>query len=158
MEGIAAEAGVGKQTIYRWWPSKAAVIGEAFLDDYVTFPQVPLPHTDDVWSDLESWLRAGGDGFGGHYGDIIRVAAAVASEDATIGARMNEKFSEPPRRELLGRLHEAVDAGQITDSTNLDAIVDLLQAVVAHAGWTRAGDHVIPNALTIIRAAAERVT
>lgn len=32
IEAIAARAGVGKQTIYRWWPSKGAVIFESFLD------------------------------------------------------------------------------------------------------------------------------
>ncbi|WTW93562.1 TetR/AcrR family transcriptional regulator [Streptomycetaceae bacterium NBC_01309] len=31
IEAIAARAGVGKQTIYRWWPSKGAVLFDAFL-------------------------------------------------------------------------------------------------------------------------------
>src|SRR5262249_49741082 len=30
IEGIAARAGVGKQTIYRWWPSRAALVMEAY--------------------------------------------------------------------------------------------------------------------------------
>jgi len=30
MEGVAARAGVGKQTIYRWWPSKGALYAEAY--------------------------------------------------------------------------------------------------------------------------------
>ncbi|MCP2258834.1 transcriptional regulator, TetR family [Streptoalloteichus tenebrarius] len=31
IEAIAARAGVGKQTIYRWWPSKGAVVFDAIL-------------------------------------------------------------------------------------------------------------------------------
>ncbi|MBP2339900.1 AcrR family transcriptional regulator [Saccharothrix coeruleofusca] len=32
IEAVAARAGVGKQTIYRWWPSKGALLFEAFLE------------------------------------------------------------------------------------------------------------------------------
>ena len=39
IEGVAARAGVGKQTIYRWWPSKAALALEAYLAGSDTVPQ-----------------------------------------------------------------------------------------------------------------------
>jgi AcrR family transcriptional regulator len=35
IEGIAARAGVGKTTVYRWWPTKGALVIEAI--------QVALP-------------------------------------------------------------------------------------------------------------------
>src|SRR6476620_12789967 len=35
IERIAREAGVSKTTIYRWWPSKAAVVIDTFLENHV---------------------------------------------------------------------------------------------------------------------------
>ena len=49
IEAIAAEAGVGKQTIYRWWPSKGAVVAEAVLEE--TLPRVRFTPTGDFERD-----------------------------------------------------------------------------------------------------------
>src|SRR5918992_2297867 len=57
IEGIAARAGVGKQTIYRWWPSKAAVVLEAYLagEDAVSHPEATGSTREDVRA-LLGWL------------------------------------------------------------------------------------------------------
>ncbi|MFE0511741.1 TetR/AcrR family transcriptional regulator, partial [Streptomyces sp. NPDC058964] len=71
VEGIAARAGVGKQTIYRWWPSKADVLLEAFLDLGEQVAQAAgqepyaFPDTGDLAADLRAVLRATVEGGGG---------------------------------------------------------------------------------------------
>src|ERR1700749_2501363 len=55
IEGIAARAGVAKQTIYRWWNSKADILFEALsIDAEEHF--TPADH-GDLGSDLRHHLR-----------------------------------------------------------------------------------------------------
>ena len=56
IEGVAARAGVGKQTIYRWWPSKGAVAIEAFLDEVQT--AIEFPDSGDLRRDLAALLAS----------------------------------------------------------------------------------------------------
>jgi AcrR family transcriptional regulator len=60
IEGIAARAGVGKQTIYRWWPSKGAVLLDALLalSEDQEGEVLSLPDTGDLAADLKLVLRA----------------------------------------------------------------------------------------------------
>jgi len=50
MEGVAARAGVGKTTVYRWWPSKSALVLEA-VGAGLTAPPQP---TDDLRADIRA--------------------------------------------------------------------------------------------------------
>src|SRR6476620_4852089 len=56
IEGIAARAGVAKQTIYRWWPSKVEVLLDTLADDAVT--PLAAPDTGSVREDLRLHLDA----------------------------------------------------------------------------------------------------
>ncbi len=55
MEGVAARAGVGKSTIYRRWPSKAALVKDAVI--LFTRQKVPYPDTGTLRDDLVTLLR-----------------------------------------------------------------------------------------------------
>jgi AcrR family transcriptional regulator len=56
MKGIAARAGVGKQTVYRWWNSKAEILLEAVLLDAATELAVPPAATSA--EEIKSYLSA----------------------------------------------------------------------------------------------------
>ncbi len=56
IEGIAAAAGVGKQTIYRWWGSKAEVVVESLAEGFLEMPLGGPADTGDLRADLRDWL------------------------------------------------------------------------------------------------------
>jgi len=47
---------VGKQTIYRWWPSRPALVADVMLEDADKI-LASVDHTDDLSADLVGWVR-----------------------------------------------------------------------------------------------------
>lgn len=129
IEGIARRAGVGKQTIYRWWTSKGDVIAEAILEGRLLGGQRELPDTGDPRSDLAVWLtdlftlRASPDGEG-----LLRSLVAAAAGSAETGRRLRAEILAAPLVERLSRALGGVKGPR------LDAAADaLLGAVILRA-------------------------
>lgn len=55
IEGIARESGVGKPTIYRWWPTKAAIYREVYVMDGADF--LGNADTGSLEGDLRAFMR-----------------------------------------------------------------------------------------------------
>ena len=93
IEGIAKQAGVGKQTIYRWWPSRGALIGECLAEGRLIPVDFVVPDTGDLVADVETWLRSvlsildAPEG-----GALLRSLVAAATEDAGVGAHLGESL------------------------------------------------------------------
>src|SRR5438093_1603842 len=79
VEGIAARAGVGKQTIYRWWPSKAAVLLE-FME-VEREKRAEFPDTGDIMADLTAQNLALQQLFSSKAGVVWRSLIAAAQSD-----------------------------------------------------------------------------
>lgn len=129
MEGIARHAGVGKQTIYRWWPSKGDVIAEAILEGHLLAGRREPPDTGDARADLAAWLielfslRSSPDGEG-----LLRSFIAAAAGNAETGRRLRAEILAAP---LMLRLSRAMGGAT---GARLDAAADaLLGAVILRA-------------------------
>lgn len=71
VEGVAARARVGKTTVYRWWPSKGALVVEAISGELSPAPQP----TGDVRVDLRAAMWAMLDKLSGPFAETVLALA-----------------------------------------------------------------------------------
>ena len=69
--------------------------------------------------------------------DSVRSISGVSSTSAA-GIGKNEQFTIPARSDIIERLSRAVIDGQVAGAADLEVFADLLLAVIAFAGLTRA--------------------
>ncbi|MEU0670552.1 TetR/AcrR family transcriptional regulator [Streptomyces lavendulocolor] len=140
IEGIAARAGVGKQTIYRWWPSKAAVLLEAFVDLGVQANEAlggdaesEIPDTGDIEADLKLVLRATVDEMNDpRYDAPSRALAAEGVVNPELGARFVEQLLEPQLQLYVKRLSAAREAGQVRPEIDPRIALELFVGPLTH--------------------------
>ncbi|MGW8991007.1 TetR/AcrR family transcriptional regulator [Streptomyces zhihengii] len=135
VEAIAARAGVGKQTIYRRWPSKSAVIFAALLalsenaDRQNDEQPVTLPDTGDLETDLKLVMRATAEEFADPAFDrLIRALNTEIVNDTALAAEYQEKLARPLDEAKKARLRSAQEAGQLNPDADLDLVLEVLYA------------------------------
>ncbi|MEV5159325.1 TetR/AcrR family transcriptional regulator [Streptomyces sp. NPDC053728] len=129
VEAIAARAGVSKKTIYRWWPSKGAVVLEAFAGMLVG--ATPFIDTGDIEADLRT-----------HIGSLVKLMstppygpayAGILSEmhhDDDLARAVREQLVGPRVDAAVERLRGAQEQGQIPDGADLPLAVEMLYGPV----------------------------
>jgi AcrR family transcriptional regulator len=124
IEGIAREAGVGKPTIYRWWPSKGAIVFEA-LQQHAE-KELPLPENLPLAVSLELFLQALFATLNQDTGTIVRSLMAEAQRDPTFADLFRSQFISVRREPVLQLLHSAIERGELASQTNIAVLADLI--------------------------------
>ncbi|WP_025619681.1 TetR/AcrR family transcriptional regulator [Salinispora cortesiana] len=156
IEGIAARAGVGKQTIYRWWPSKGVVIFDAFLmlNEGDAGEPVLLPDTGDLHADLTAVLRATVAELNDpRYDQPLRALATEITHDPELAAAYAERLDTPMRHAKRHRLRSAQQAGQLAADLDLDVAVDIIWGPVLNRWLQRSGPLTSEYADSVVTAA-----
>ncbi|HLL32648.1 TetR/AcrR family transcriptional regulator [Streptomyces sp. NPDC052773] len=148
IEGIAARAGVGKQTIYRWWSSKADVLMEAFLDLAEQANEQAggepgdhaLPDTGDLAADLKLVLRATVDELLDPRFEVpSRALAAEGVVNEEMGRAVVARLLEPSLQLYVDRLRAAQDAGHVRPDVDPRIALELFVSPLAQRWLQRTG-------------------
>jgi AcrR family transcriptional regulator len=131
MEAIAARAGCSKATIYKWWPSRAAVLLEGLFD--LTRSTIEIPEGASTEEALRGHLGATLAVFReGAAGPLLRTLAGEAVSDPAVAAALREQWIAPRRIVCLGILRDAVGRGELRADTDLEAASDQLFGPLYH--------------------------
>ena len=129
IEGVAARAGVGKQTIYRWWPSRAALVLEAYLaaSDEIS----PPPESGSTRADVRAllgWLVSVLDRPTG--GRVVAGIVADLQHDADLAERFHRDVVPARRQAMLDALERGRVRGELRHDADLELAVDALHGAV----------------------------
>ncbi|WP_284748623.1 TetR/AcrR family transcriptional regulator [Amycolatopsis sp. RTGN1] len=142
IDAIAARAGVGKQTIYRWWPAKGAVVFDSVLELSAdpSGEVAALPDTGDLEADLRLVMRATVAEFADPVFEApIRALNTEIANDPDLAALYRERLAAPMDEAKKARLRSAQRAGQLAADADLDLVLEVLYAPLYQRWLLRTG-------------------
>jgi AcrR family transcriptional regulator len=128
IESVADHAGVGKATVYRWWPDKAALIADAFACS--TKRNLHFPDTGSVRTDMSQQMRQLVKVFRSRRGRIVSAILAAGQSDRNVIAAFRERFMMPRRREAYATLRRGILRGQLRKNIDMDLLLDSLDGPI----------------------------
>lgn len=124
VEKIAERAKVSKATIYKWWPNKAAVIIDGYLN--ATSVELPMPDTGSTVEDMFIQVNNFVKFLTTRKGNVITEIIAEGQHDSQL-ADIYRKAYFTPRREISKQILErGISRGELAKDLNLDVTMDLI--------------------------------
>jgi AcrR family transcriptional regulator len=124
MESVAARAGVGKSTVYRWWPNKAELVIESFVS--AVDEELRFAPTGPVLESIHQQMRRWAGIFRSPLGQIVATVIGAGQSDPEILAAFLSHWVEPRRTEACRLIRQAMKQGEIRADIDPGTALDLL--------------------------------
>lgn len=124
IEPVAAAAGTGKTTIYRWWKSKAELAVDAFF--HATQAELRFPDTGTAQDDFRAQILELAELLRGKRGRALAGMLGGARTDAALGRALGERWLAPRRLWGLERMSRAQAEGELLDGVDVGAALAVL--------------------------------
>ncbi len=128
MTEIARRSGISKPTIYKWWPTKAALAAETFFT--YTSLETPFPQGRSAAMRLRAQLESLVAFYNGDAGkivrDIISHASSEAHSDTDTLKNFRERYLAKRRAEARTILTEGIQRGEFEHNLDCEMALDML--------------------------------
>lgn len=128
IERIAREAGVSKTTIFRWWPNRAVLIIDTFLENHILSTPVreDLPAIDAIREHVAALATV----YAGSEGRLIAQLIAECQYDTLTLDEFKKHFWGPRRESVKGLVERAISEGSIRHDRGADEIAERIYAPI----------------------------
>ncbi|MET9153496.1 TetR/AcrR family transcriptional regulator [Streptomyces griseoflavus] len=122
--GVAAEAGVGKATLYRSWPNKAALVLDGIRSELREVP------TEDLGDSRAEMVALASQALGRFYGSdrirsVLPALVGDLSEDSALRRRLWEEIVEGRKKQSMTVMQRALDRGDLPPDTDISMVLDM---------------------------------
>ncbi|MGP7818028.1 TetR/AcrR family transcriptional regulator [Niallia sp. 01092] len=124
VEKIAEKAGVSKATIYKWWPNKAAVVIDSFLN--ATSEKLPIPNTGSTIDDMFIQVNNFVEFLMSRKGNVIAEIIAEGQYDPNLADIYRKAYFKPRRNISTQILERGISRGELRKDLNIDLSIDLI--------------------------------
>jgi len=124
VEAVAAHAGVGKATVYRWWANKGELVIDAFVS--AVEKELRFPSAGPVLQSIHVQMRRWAAIFRSPLGQIVAAVIGAGQSEPEILEAFRSHWVEPRRVEARRLLGQAITIGEIRADLDPDTVLDLL--------------------------------
>ena len=124
IEAVAARAGVGKATIYRWWDSRAALAVDCFFRQ--TAEELKFPELGSARADFERQILQLAKLLRSPTGKALLAMMLGAKTDPVLAQAFVARWVLPRKRWGVERLERARREGECAADLDIEASLDLL--------------------------------
>ncbi|MEQ3625772.1 MAG: TetR-like C-terminal domain-containing protein [Celeribacter sp.] len=128
IEAVAARAGAGRTTIYRWWSSKGALAVAGFLAE--TAPKIPYVPTGSAREQITLQLQRVAEVYSGATGRVLAALIAEGQRDPNTMDAFLEGFARPRREEGKQILLAGIERGELRADVDIEVVLDALYAPI----------------------------
>ena len=131
---VALRAGVGKQTVYRWWATKASLVAECVLEGILPVEADLVAIEDDPVAAIRAWLTISAARLSQpQQAALFRALNAAAASDDVARAKLTERFHEPLTEAIASALQLGIESGRLRHDLPVSAVADMVIGTMSYS-------------------------